>query len=172
MVSVLTPMTRRALQPGEVVIPAEGITGVQTPDGRLILRHRLGPGIVEKVAPTGQVRVRWMDAEFDIWMDPVAVEPAGAHTHMITVYQCDGRGSAVRLGHHVITAERLEYNWTVELRPDNLIRMIRADGHSWTFYAFCDTRCICTPWPQPSEDTDGEALAAAELAVGWSWTQI
>ena len=45
-----------------------------------------------------QVFVRWMDAEIDAWMDLADLHPAGEQTHVITVYQCNGHGSAIRPG--------------------------------------------------------------------------
>ena len=56
--------------PGRVVVPADNLVGVQAEDGRLVPLERLGPGLVEQVAPDGRVGVRWLTAEFVAWMDP------------------------------------------------------------------------------------------------------
>lgn len=172
MDSVMTAPTHHAVRTGAVVLPADGLLGVQAPDGSLMLRDRLGLGIVEKVAATGKVRVRWLDAELDAWMDLADLHFAGEQTHVITVHQCDGHGSTTRLRHQIVETESLEYNWTVEFRPHHILRVIRADGPTWTFQVFPDIRSIHTSWAEPPEDADAEALTAAELALGWTWTEI
>jgi hypothetical protein len=172
MISSTVETARPVLRPGMVVALNEEFIGLPAPGDTFVQAEALGPGIVEKVAPNGQVRVRWMDAELDTWLDPADLRPQGPHTHLITVYECDGHGCNTRLRHQLVTTESLEYNWTVELRPDDRVRVIRADGATWTFHVFPDIRCIHTFWPQPPEDADAEALTVAELALGWTWTEI
>jgi hypothetical protein len=172
MISPTAPTVRPALQPGMVVALNEEFLGLPAPGDTFVPVAGLGPGIVEKVARSGQVRVRWMDAELDTWMDPAELCPRPPHTHLITVYECDGRGTNTRLRHQLVETESLEYNWTVEFRPDHVVRVIRAGGAAWTFHIFPDIRGIHTSWPHPPEDADAEALTVAELALGWTWTEI
>jgi hypothetical protein len=150
---------------GTVVEPAGDLGGVQSPDGDLVALERLGPGVVEKSSPDGQVRVRWMAAEFDAWMDPQDLNSRGDHAHLISVYKCDGKGHNTLLRHKVVEKAGLEYNWTVEMRPKRIVRTIRNDGSAWTFEVSMFGKNVKPLWPQPPEDEDAEAIAAAELAI-------
>jgi hypothetical protein len=150
---------------GTVVEPAGDLGGVQAPDGAIVSRDRLGPGVVEKSSPDGQVRVRWMAAEFDAWMDPEDLRSRGDHAHVISVYRCNGQGHNTLLRHKVVEKAGLDYNWTVELRPKRILRAVRYDGPAWTFQISMFGKNVQPLWPQPPEDEDAEALAAAELAI-------
>jgi hypothetical protein len=155
----------RPFRRGTVVEPAGDLGGVQTPDGGMVPRDRLGPGIVEKLSPDGQVRVRWMVAEFDSWMDPEDLTSRGEHAHVLSIYRCDGRGHNTLLRHKVVEKAGFDYNWTVELRPKRIVRVLRTDGATWTFRISLYFKRIETFWPQPPEDDDAEAVAVAELAI-------
>jgi hypothetical protein len=159
------PPIGQPLRPGLVVAPAAAIAGVLTPDGSMVPREALGPGVVEKFTPDGRVRVRWMDAEFDAWMDPADLRPRGAYAHVISVYQCDGRGHNILQRRHVVDKEGFSYNWMIELRPNDVVRAVRSDGAAWTFRWHPDISFIDTAWPQPPEDPDAEALTAVEQVV-------
>jgi hypothetical protein len=158
-----------ALQRGMVVKPVAGLIGVPAPHGTLVFPERLGPGIIEKIAPNGRVRVRWLDAELDAWMDPEEVQPHSGGTHIISVYHADGEGHYTRLHHHLIDGGLgCAHNWWVELRPYNIIRTVRDDGSAWTFRLNTHPSVdrVSTIWPeQPPDDDAAEALMVADLAV-------
>jgi hypothetical protein len=157
--------TEQLFRFGTVVEPTSDLGGVQAPDGEMTARERLGPGVIEKVSPDGQVRVRWMAAEFDTWMEPQDLRSLGDHAHVISVYKCDGKGNNSLVRHKVVQRAGLDYNWTVELRPSRILRTIRADGSAWTFKVSMFGKQVNPFWPQPPEDEDAEAMAAAELAI-------
>jgi hypothetical protein len=161
----------RPLTPGMVVTPVDALLGVWTPVvGGLVRPEALGPGLVEKVAPDGRVRVRWLDAEVDAWMDPEELLASEAGTHVISVYHCDGRGHYTRLRHRLVDGGiGCNHNWSVELRPENIVRVVRDDGAAWTFrlHSHPGLERIASIWPeQPPEDDDAEAITVAELGIG------
>jgi hypothetical protein len=170
MPDLLLQQTKPALAGGTVVTPVDQLLGVWAPHGGLVLPATLGPGVVEKVAADGRVRVHWLEAEVDAWMDPADLRPYAAGTHVISVYHCDGQGHYTRLRHRLVGGGiGCTANWIVELRPDAVVRVVRADGAAWTFRLTThpSTERIITRWPgQPPEDDDAEALTVAELAVG------
>src|SRR5689334_11471035 len=94
--------TKQLFRYGTVVEPVGDLGGVQGPDGEMTARERLGPGVIEKVSPEGQVRVRWMAAEFDAWMEPQDLRSLGEHAHLISIYKCDGRGNSNLVRHKII----------------------------------------------------------------------
>ncbi|MFL5732570.1 MAG: hypothetical protein ACJ78Q_05155 [Chloroflexia bacterium] len=159
------PGKRPLFRYGTVVEPTSDLGGVQGPDGEMTARERLGPGVIEKVSPEGQVRVRWMDAEFDAWMEPQDLRPLGDHAHLISIYKCDGKGNNTLMRHKIVERAGLDYNWTVELRPHRIIRTVRTDGSAWTFKTSIFGKQVNPLWTQPPEDEDAEAMAAAELAI-------
>ena len=65
----------------------------------------------------------------------------------------------------IIASAGLQYNWTAELLPEHTVRVLRADGSAWTFIENPVFKRIQVSWPQPPDDDDAEALAAAELSV-------
>ncbi len=164
MVSYAVPQMSQGFRPGLVVTLTDDVMGVRAPNDGLVPGPDLGPGLVEKIAPDGRVRVRWMDAEFDAWMDPADLRSRGEYAHLISVYQCDGRGNSTLQRRAVVETAGLAYNWTIELRPDHIVRAVRGDGAAWTFRWFPDIQLLSTVWPQPPEDADAEAVTAVELA--------
>jgi hypothetical protein len=160
----------RTLKRGMVVKPAADLIGIPSPHRNLVLPEHLGPGVVEKTAADGRVRVHWLDAELDAWMNPADLEAYAEGTRVITVYQCNGRGTYTRLRHRLVDGGiGIAYNWVVELRPGDVIRLVRDDGSAWTFHLKTHPMLdrIVTRWPdQPPEDDDAEAFTVAELAIG------
>lgn len=169
MPDVMLQKAPPALASGTIVTPVDHLLGVWAPHGGLVLPERLGPGVVEKIAPDGRVRVHWLEAEVDAWLDPAELQPYAPGTHVISVYRCDGQGHNTRLRHRLVDGGiGCNANWTVELRPDAIVRVVRADGAAWTFRQTTHPvlEQIITRWPnQPPEDDDAEALTVAELAV-------
>src|SRR5438270_14087961 len=98
-------------------------------------------------------------------MEAQDLHSLGEHAHVISIYRCDGRGHNALLRHKVIEKAGFDHNWTVELRPNRIVRVIRTDGSTWTFQKNSYFRRIDPLWPQPPEDEDAEAMAAAELAI-------
>lgn len=163
------PKTAQALAVGTVVTPTDELLGVWAPYGGLVPPEGLGPGVVEKIAADRRARIHWLDAEVDSWMDPEELKPHEEGTHVISVYHCDGQGHSTRLRHRLVDGGiGCTYNWTVELRPDAIIRVVRADGAAWTFRMSTHPALerVITRWPtQPPEDDDAEAFTVAELAL-------
>jgi len=161
--------TTQPLTRGTVVTPVDELLGVWSHAGGLVPPETLGPGLVERVAPDGRVRVRWLDAEVDSWLDPDELKPYPAGTHVISVYHCDGHGHYARLRHRLVDGGiGCSHNWTVELRPDHIVRVVRDDGSAWTFRlnAHPGLERFAPIWSQqPPEDDDAEALTVADLAV-------
>lgn len=153
-------------RPGAIVAPGDDLLGVQGPDGSLVPCEKLGPGVVEQVLAEGAVYVRWTEAGFDTWMEPGDLRSHGMHAHLIAVYRCDGHGTSKLVRNMVITGSGFESNWTVELRPKQVVRVIRSDGHAWTFVYNWIFRHLTTPcWTFPPDDEDAEAYTAAELSM-------
>lgn len=165
MAHLNTYASNQSFRNGMVVAPAGELMGVQSPDGGLVPCERLGPGIVEQVSTDGRIRVRWVEAGFDALMDPQDLRSYGEHVHLVVIYRCDGRGNNIKFRSKIVEKAGLEYNWTVELRPNNVVRTVRADGCAWTFKFKPIIRRLEAAWPWPPEDEDAEALTVAELSV-------
>jgi hypothetical protein len=169
MTNLTMPQAPPALERGTLVTPVDALLGVWAPHGGLVPPEGLGPGVIEKIAPDGRVRVHWLEAEVDAWMEAEDLRSLGANTHVISVYRCDGQGHNTRLRHRLVDGGiGCSANWTVELRPDAIIRVVRADGAAWTFrqHTHPGLERVVTRWPdQPPEDDDAEAFTVAELAL-------
>jgi hypothetical protein len=75
---------------------------------------------------------------------------------------CDARGHRTLLRQRVAL---LQHHWTIEVRPENVVRAERSDGLSWTFTVNPITHGVMASWIYPPEDDDAEALTAAEMAT-------
>jgi hypothetical protein len=150
---------------GAVVAAAGDLMGVQTPDGALVPCERLGPGVVEQLDAEGRVNVRWVAAGFDAWLEAQDLRSLGPHAHLITVMRRDKYGRSTLLQHKVAATSGFEHNWTVEFLPGNVVRSLREDSAAWTFSVNPLLRRVNAWWPQPPDDDDAEALAAAELSL-------
>ncbi len=166
MSNLLSSEARVSFRRNAVVAPGDDLMGVQAPDGSLIPCERLGPGLVEEVSPEGKICVRWVAADFEAWLEPQDLRFLGDHAHLIVVNRCDGSGKTRLVRHMVITGSGFDNNWTIELRPKNVVRTIRSDGHAWTFtYNPIFRRLGTTGWTYPPDDDDAEAFTAAELSL-------
>jgi hypothetical protein len=155
------------LMPGVVVSLAPDLAGLQAPDGSMLPTASLGPGIVQQVEQDGRVCVHWVEAGFDSWVDPGDVSSPGRDAHLVSLYRRAKDGPPKLQRHLVITGAGLEHNWTVELWPSHVVRVIRnSDGAAWTFNFNWLLNRIEVWWPQPPGDDDAEALVAAEAATG------
>lgn len=158
-------MSTMYLRSGIVVEPAADLGGLQAPDGAMLAPETLGPGIVESLAHDGKVCVRWVGADLNTCLDPVDIRPLGPNAHLLTVKRRDKDGSVKLLRHKVVTSSGFNHNWTVELLPGSVVRVVRTDGSAWTFKHNRLFRRIDCWWPQPPDDDDAEALAAADIAL-------
>jgi hypothetical protein len=145
-----------------VVALANDLAGVQAADGALVPSECLGFGLVQGVGPRGDVHVYWLDADIDTWVAVDDLRPLGAGTHLITVWRHDRHDQRTRLRSFPAL---LAHHWTVELWPDRLIRVLRADGPNWTFRFNNLTRQVDPPWDTMLTDDAAEAIVAADLAV-------
>jgi hypothetical protein len=164
MTDLQDAQTADLLHFGTVVAPAEDLLSVQSPEGDQIPVRNLGLGIIDEVDPAGKVLVRWVAAQFSVWMRPQDLR-LFPNTHVLSLYSRSRDGRMALLSRKLVSQMGLENNWTVELLPDEVIRAVRADGQAWTFgYSWVDDR-IKVWWPQPPRDEDAEAFVAADLAV-------
>jgi hypothetical protein len=141
-------------------------------EGRLVVRGKLGPGIVRQIGTIGGsvlVRVHWPSAELDTWVDSGDLEQADRRARLLSIYRYDAGGYRTLDRCKVIAAAGLNYNWTVELFPENVIRTERSDGVAWTFDWYPIVQRA-----QPhgtlmedalAEDAHAEALTVAELST-------
>jgi hypothetical protein len=151
------------IERGSVVTAAMEIVGLQTLQGYMVSIERLGPGIVEEIDAAGQVLVHWSQANVDTWVAADEIRPIEDGGRLLTVLVCDGHGHRTLLRHKV---SRLQHHWTIELRPEQVVRVEREDGSSWTFNVAPAGHGVNAPgWLYPPDDEDAEALTAAELAV-------
>ena len=128
--------------------------------------ERLGPGLVEDTASDGRMRVWWAAAGFSALLDRDDLRLIGSDARLVLVQQYDKAGQSKLLRHKVLGGLGLRHNWTVELRPSNVVRVIRWDGQVWTFTKNPIFARLTTPaWTAPPDDDDAEALAAAELSL-------
>lgn len=150
---------------GMVISPAPDLAGVQLDDGGMLSPDVLGPGIVEQFDMEGRVCVHWVKANISTCLDPTDVRPAGPDAHLVTVNKRGKHGEIKVTRHTVVAKIGLQSNWTVDLLPGNVIRVVRADGPAWTFGFNWILKRIDVWWPQPPDDDDAEALAVAEIAI-------
>jgi hypothetical protein len=153
-------------EPGTVIEIAPQLAELQGPDGSMVPAESLGPGIVTWVGQDGRVCVHWVEADFDSWLDRTDVSSMGRDAHLVSVYHHNKDGS-VRLHKHLTVVNAgLEHNWTVELWPSHIVRVIRnSDRAAWTFTLNWMFNRIQVWWPQPPDDDDAEALVVADTAT-------
>ena len=156
------------LKPENLVSPNPSLMGVNTLDGRTVVVERLGPGVVREVRQDGGVLVHWVGANVDALMDQEDLLPQSPDAHLLTIIRLDAHASKVSTHHKVVTSAGLEYNWTVEIRHNNVVRAIRSDNWIWTF----DWNPIVAQMTirhnrdyPPTGTADAEALTVAELAI-------
>ena len=143
---------------------------IQTLGGRLVATDTLGPGVVKAVGPGDEVQVHWVSADLDCWVQMQDLLHFGENARLVTVRVFDrlGRGKTTR--HEVVRGAGLRYNWIVELRPRNIMRTMRQDGHTWTFEwypIFQQANPIHTLLAEYCQlnDDQAEALTVAEIAA-------
>lgn len=156
------------LKPENLVSLSPTLMGVTSLEGRTVVAERLGPGVVREVRGDGQALVHWAGANVDALVDLEDLHPMGENAHLITVVRIDLHNATISTHHRVVTTAGLEYNWTVELRPKNVVRAIRADNWVWTleWNPFAEQMTIRhnRDYP-PTGPADAEAVTVAELAV-------
>ena len=158
--------TQQALNKGSVVACAAIIHGVQSPEGDLVPCDRLGPGLVEESVSDGKMLVWWTLAGFSSVLELGDVQTMGPDAHLVVVKKCDDDGQGKLVRQKVVSGVGFKYNWRVEHRPRNIIRVQRWDGHAWTFNKNPIFMRVTTPaWNSPPDDDDAEALTAAELSL-------
>ena len=155
--------SRITLRRGEVVTLGADQMGVQSPRGGLIPPEKLGPGLVEQVTDDGFILVHWLDADLTAYMQPDELRVRGEGAHLLVIKRCDGHGECSLLRYRISSQFGFTHNWIVEMRPSNVIRVVRDDGHAWTFTRNPIFKTINVYWLQPPEDDDAEALTAAEM---------
>jgi hypothetical protein len=162
MTSCLEEGTPSALERVTLVALANDLAGVQGPDGTLVPSERLGIGLVQAAGPRGDICVHWLDADIDAWVAADDVRPLGADKRIITVRRMDHPGRQPRVQRFLAV---LDHHWTVELLPDRVIRVVRADGPCWTFAFNTLTRQVDPPWHTELTDDAAEAIVASDLAM-------
>jgi hypothetical protein len=151
-----------ALQPGVVVAPARDLAGVQAPDGTLLAPERLGLGLVQVCSPGGDVCVHWLDADLDLWVAGEELRVLGANRHVVSLWRRDQRGQRSLVGRRLAA---LQHDWTIELLPRRVIRVVQDTGLCWTFTFNTLTHEVDPPWTEASSDDAAEAIVAADLAM-------
>jgi hypothetical protein len=116
------------------------------------------------VTEEGYVLVHWLDAGLTAYMQPDELRVRGEGAHLLVIRRCDGRGECTLVRYRMSSQLGFTHNWTVERRPSNVVRVVRDDGHAWTFTRHPIFKNINVFWPQPPDDDDAEALTAAEMA--------
>ena len=159
------PEIVRSFRQGAIVEAAHDLMGVQAPDGALVPPEKLGPGLVEQTDAEGHVRVRWIDAGFDSWLDAVDLSPLGSNARLVTLKRRDKHGNSRLVHHRVVKDIGLQHNWIVEMLPKQVVRALRPDGSSWTFTCNGLFRRLDVWWSQPPRDDDAEAYTVAEIAL-------
>ena len=155
---------------GSLVQADSSLAEIQTLGGSLVNTDTLGPGVVSEVASTGAVKVHWVRADLDTWVQSQDLLQLGDNARLLTVRIFDRLGRAKTARHQVVNGIGLRYNWTVEMRPGNLLRAIRPDGQAWTFEwypLFREAHPIHTMLADFCQlnDDQAEALTVAELAA-------
>jgi hypothetical protein len=164
MLAFSTLERTEALSSGLVVSLSRDLASIQGPDGRLVAADNLGYGLVQHSAEA-YVLVRWIGAGFECWVEQSDLRSPGPDARLVTVEKYDNKGARKQVRHKLGYNAGLRNNWTVELRPPNIVRVLRIDGHKWTFTHNRLFRSIDVWWPQPPDDEDAEALTVAELAI-------
>jgi hypothetical protein len=164
MIVLTQTSSRIALRRGEVVSLGADQMGVQSTDRGLVPPEKLGPGLIEQVTEEGYVLVHWLDADLTAYMQPDELRVGGEGARLLVIRRCDGRGECTLVRYRISSQLGFTHNWTVERRPANVVRVVRDDGHAWTFTRHPIFKNINVFWPQPPDDDDAEALTAAELA--------
>ena len=156
--------------PESLVAPRTSLLGVRVVDGAFLPTERLGPGIVREVDSEGNLLVHWTEADADAYLDPSDLQPLGDDARLVLIIRLDAQDKKISSRHKIVTSAGLgiDHNWTVELRPRNVIRAIRSDGCAWTLdwnpiFARMTFRHNAD-FPPPRTD-DAEALTVAELAL-------
>jgi len=157
---------RQAFDRGALVACSGLLHGVQSPDGDVVPCDRLGPGLIEESTGDGVLRVWWSAAGFSSVLDSTDCLPLGRDARLVVVHHFDKSGQIKLSRQRILGGVGFRDNWTIELRPPNVVRVIRWDGQAWTFRKNpIFSRLTTTAWVTPPEDDDAEALAAAELAL-------
>jgi hypothetical protein len=149
---------------GDVVSPAPDLGGIQSVTGALLDPGKLGPGLVEQFLPEGCILVRWLDSGVTSCMQPEELKLLGQSARLVVVKKCDERGQCTLSRYKLASRLGFTHNWTVEMRPRNIIRVLRDDGSAWTFSRNPIFNNVSVHWLQPPQDEDAEALTAAETA--------
>lgn len=150
---------------GLVVSLSSELASIQGPDGGLVSADSLGYGLVQQSTTEGYVLVRWLGAGFECWVEQADLHSLGSDARLVTVVKYDDRGTCKQVRHKLAHGSGLRHNWTAELRPPNVVRVLNYTGLKWTFTRNKLFRCIDVWWPQPPDDEDAEALTVAELAI-------
>jgi hypothetical protein len=151
-----------------VTLNSEPIHG-HGPEGPLGPSNLLGPGFIRRMGGDGKVQVHWIERNFDAWMDPGDLRVQNPATRLISIYHCNSEGQRTFEQHKLATSKGLQYNWTVEILPEDVIRAVRSDGSAWTFNWFPvlhSIEVLHTVGFGPIEDDDAEARTAVEIALG------
>ncbi len=131
-----TSLSQERPKVGSVVELAREVAGIQAPAGRSGIRAKLGPGVVQEIGMDGvigEVRVHWPSAELDTWVAVEDLEPTGPQARLVAIYRYGAGGHRILDRCKVVSDRGLNYNWTVELFPGNIVRTVRSDGLAWTF---------------------------------------
>lgn len=150
---------------GLVVSLASELASIQGPDGSLVSADSLGYGVVQQSTIEGYTLVRWLGAGFECWVEQADLRSLGSDARLVTVEKYDDRGIRKQVRHKVAHGAGLRHNWTAEMRPPNVVRVLSHTGLKWTFKHNKLFRSIDVWWPQPPDDEDAEALTVAELAI-------
>jgi hypothetical protein len=159
-----------AVRVGSLVQADSSLAEIQTLGGSLVNTDTLGPGVVSEVEPTGAVKVHWVRADLDTWVQSQDLLQLGDNARLLTVRAFDRQGMGRTIRHQVVKGVGLRYNWTVEMRPRNILRVIRPDGLTWTFEwhpLFREAHPIHTLLADfcQLDDDQAEALTVAEIAA-------
>ncbi len=163
-------MRDNAVRIGTLVRVDTALAEIQTLSGNLVAAEQLGPGVVSEVGARGEVKVHWMGADLDAWVRQTDLLQFGDSARLITVRTFDKFGHVKTAHHHVVKGIGLSYNWVVELRPRNIVRVARPDGQIWTFEwypMFQQAHPIHTMLLEGCQlnDDQAEALTVAEIAA-------
>ncbi len=133
--------------------------------------QRLGPGIVTGTREDGTVRVHWIEPDFDAWMEPADLRALAPGAPLVSIFRCEADGTRHPQRHERVAGRGLQHHWTIEFKPNDVVRAERSDGLAWTFDWHPIMRRLerhGTVGMAPTEDDEAEALTAAEAAVGVS----
>lgn len=149
----------------------KNLAEIQTIGGKLMPADRLGTGVVKELGPRGEVKVHWVDANLDAWVLQSDLLQFEDGTRLISVRTYNRFGHARSSRSQVVRGIGLRYNWSVELRPRDIVRVTCPDGQIWTFKwfpLFREAHPIHTMLMDGYElnDDQAEALTVAEIAAG------